>query len=280
MARPIEFESWVEDGLYTYRYTSQAGGPFERNWPGLFEGEWPEHGPTPMTEFAVNNNNCEEVAIYLGLIWRLTEGLVPYGVPRYHRDDAMYSAGAPYAMVRWEYEVGDGERGDVGEIRGFVPARSSVRMFPPPSIWEQEHKDMAGFFELPVFVMLKGVVSALLADASAELNIYALEQWTAPGVVEALNGPSTPDLAEFLGDEEIFIDLVIGVDAENSDAIVVRSKSDLGDLVFPLAAEYDAAIEAYEADLDKIKTMPAFLDRLGKMLDLGDELDLSRFAVS
>jgi hypothetical protein len=129
MARPIEFESWVEGGLHTYRYTSREGGPFERNWSGLFE-EWPEHGPTPWTEYAVNNNNCEEVAVYLGLIWRLTEGLVPYGVPRYHRDDAAYAAGAPFAMVSWEYEVGDGERGDVGEIAGFVPARSSVRTFP------------------------------------------------------------------------------------------------------------------------------------------------------
>ena len=33
----------------------------------------------PWTEYAVNNNNCEEVAIYLGLIWRLTEGLIPFG---------------------------------------------------------------------------------------------------------------------------------------------------------------------------------------------------------
>jgi len=276
VARPFAFEGSLEDGLHTYRYTSDDGGLFEKNWPGLF-GEWPERGPTPWSEYAVNNNNCEEVAIYLGLIWRLTEGLIPFGVPRYYRDEAMYAAGAPYALVGWEYEVGDRESGELGEVRGFVRARSCVRLSPPPTLWEQEHVAEAGFFELPVFPIFKEVIAVLLGDSPAELNFYALEKGTVPQVVEGLKASDPPTLQTLLSGEAIFVDLVIGVDDEGyGDVIVIQSRDDLDDILFPLVQEYEASIEAYEADIDTISTVDEFLDRMAQLLNLGQEGELSR----
>jgi hypothetical protein len=275
MARPFSFESLVADGLHTYRYVEREGPIVERNWPGLF-GEWPSEGPNPYTEYAVNNNNCEELAVYLAFIWRLMEGLVPYGVPRYHRDDAAYAAGAPYGLVMWEYEVDDDGR-NPGQIRGFVPARSSVRIFPPAGPWQLEHEREAGFFELPVFEVLRDVVKALLADASAELNIYALEQWNATTVVKALRTKDPPRLDDVLGRNEMFIDLLVGVDEGYRDVLVVQSKRDLAHEIHSLTREYEEAITRYEERVDDIAGNEQFFENMRELLNLGVDGELSRF---
>ena len=276
--RPLNFDHWIDEGLHSYRYVAHEGPIVERNWPGLF-AEWPDRGPTPYSEYAVNNNNTEEIVVYLGLIWRLTAGLVLYAVPRYWRDDAMYAAGAPYALIDWEYEVGeDGD--ELGAIRGFVPARSSVRISPPPTPWEKEHAEQAGFFELPVFSTFRDLVRGLLSDATAEMNLYALKKWNAPDVVQALSGKEPPRVQDLLRAGELFIDLVIGVDAGYSDVIVVHSHDDLAGKLFPLSREYEAAIESYEREVEGIATVEEFLSRIETLLDLGDEAEVSRWGAT
>jgi hypothetical protein len=277
MARPLTFEHWTDDGLHTYQYVAREGPVVEANWPGLFEGDWPEHGPTPYTEYAVNNNNCEEVAVYLGLIWRLTEGLLPCSVPRFHRDDATYAAGAPYALIDWEYEVENEAGRNLGLIRGFVPARSSVRMYPPPSPWEKENSGRAALYELPVFSMLSGVVRQTMADASMEVNIYALKQRSAERVAERLQAREPPLLVDLLEKEELFIDLAIGVDEGYVDVLVIHSPQDLSDLLDALVAEYKEAIDLYENDVNHIGSMDEFLGRIGELMNLGEEGELSRW---
>jgi hypothetical protein len=270
MARSFEFEHWIdEDGVHTHRYVARDGPVVERNWSGLF-GEWPERGPTPFTEYAVNNNNCEEVALYLGLIWRLTSDLAVYGVPRYDRDQAMRAAGAPFALIRWEYEVENEVGESLGEVRGYVPARSAVRVSPPPSPWEAEHAGDAGFFALPVFSVFRDVLQGLFADASAELNVYALtpQHQKVVKLVDALQGTQTPRLAALLRDGEMLIDLSVGVDAEYKDLIVIRSLGDVSDRLDPLVREYESAIAAYEAHVDEISSVDEFNARIGNLLNL------------
>ncbi len=279
MTRTFEFESWVENDLYTYRYVSRDRRIVEQNWPGLF-GEWPETGATPYTEYAVNNNNCEELAIYLGLIWRMTAGRMLYGVPRYDRDHAMYAAGAPFALVRWEYDVENEAGSELGAIRGYVPARSSVRLFPPPTPWEVEHAGHAGFFELPVFTIFRDVLKALLSDASAELNLYALtpEHARAMKVADALQAGERPHLPSVLESGEMLIDLSIGVDMGYEDVIVIQSPNDLNERLEALTHEYLIAIAAYEQDVENISSVDDFNERIGKLLNLGDEATLARAA--
>ena len=76
--RPLRFKRYF-DGVYKYHYISEEPRVIEKNWPGLF-GEW-NSDRTPMSEFNVNSNDCEEVAVYLGLTWRLSSGLCRYGIP-------------------------------------------------------------------------------------------------------------------------------------------------------------------------------------------------------
>jgi hypothetical protein len=78
------------------------------------------------------------------LIWRLTEGLVPYGVSRYHRDDVMYAADAPFALIGWEYEVGNTEDGELGRVRGLYAGSVQRSHVPPPTPWQKENASRAG----------------------------------------------------------------------------------------------------------------------------------------
>lgn len=269
MARSFRFEASLDDALHTYRYLAEDERLFERNWKGLY-GDWPEHGPTPYTEFAVNNNNHEELAVYLGLIWRLTSGLMLYGVPRFHRD-AGCTSGEPYALINWEYEVQDIEDGNAGALKGFVPARSSVRIFPPPSPWQRENEGRAGMFEMPVFSVFRDVVKGLLGDASAELNVYAVkDQEGADRLVGALRAAQPPRMSELISAGEVFIDLKIGVDLGYADVIVIQSPTNLQKRLETLAREYEEAIEAYERDVDAIRGVDEFNARMASLLRLED----------
>lgn len=302
MSRPFAFESWREGDIYTYRHVARDGPVVERNWPGLFE-KWPD-GPTPYTEWGVNNNNCEEVAVYLGLIWRLTRGQMLFGVPRWNRDAGMQRVGAPYGLIDWEYEVDSEEGPDLGAIRGFVPARSSVRLWPPPGNWEREHADKAGLFELAVFEVFRDVFLGLMSDARAELNVYALDNAEYERAFDSFNdsGPLSaadleeaiqtfasaepavlanvtqtlaylqssdpPRLASLLRPGEMLIDLALGIDMGYVDVIVIHSAADLSSRLDPLVAEYEAAIAEYERSIPTISTVAEFNDGISRLLNL------------
>jgi hypothetical protein len=201
--------------------------------------------------------------LYPSLIWRLTEGLMRYDIPRFHRA-AGYVTDEPYAMVDWEFEV-EPERGpELGEIRGFVPARSSVRIHPPPGPWEVAQAKKAGLWELWGFGNLRDVMKGLSGDATEELNLFALAQGP-DRLLAALGHPTPPSLADALGPTDIFVDLVIAEDREYADVLLIQSHSDLSAKLDPLVAEYNAAIEDSEQGRDP--DMKDFLKRMETLLN-------------
>ena len=283
VARRLAFAKTLEGGLHTYRYQSDTG-PFERSWPGLY-GEWPSVGPTPWTEWAVNNNNGEEVALYLGLIWRLTDGLRRYGVPRYDREARMYAAGEPYALVDWEHQVEDIDTGKPGRVAGFVPARSSVRVLPVAGPWQREHAGRAGLFEIATFRVLREVIRGLLGDTTGKLNLYALNEPVSTmdtfkllkaatpmptprgtELASALRGPEAPHMSALLSPGELYVDLTIGVDLGYDDVIVVQSVDEIEDRLGPLLDEYAKAVEDYEAEIDGLVTVEQVLVSLARLV--------------
>jgi hypothetical protein len=274
----FEFARSVEaNGLRTYTYVAADTRLFERTWTGL-DRPWPEFGPNPFSVFAVNGNNREELAVYLGLIWRLTEGLLPFVVPRFHREAGMYEAGEPYALVSWEYDVDSRHIDRLGRIGGFQPARSSVRIHPPPGPWEREHAGHAGLFEVPLFSILAGIMGRLLGDVTADLNVYALSG--SPSVdrlVEALRSPKEPLLAECLSADDMFINLSVQVDLEYGDSLVIQALHDLDEELSAIVSEYEHAVEAYEAQVDQITSTEEFISRMWDLVGLKRDHDTSRF---
>ena len=87
----LPFSYRVKDGLYCADHLPGTNGPVQRNWRGLdnFEDQdiWMATETNPWTAFAVNNWNKEEVAVYLGLIWDLTEGYERLIIPIYDKCD-------------------------------------------------------------------------------------------------------------------------------------------------------------------------------------------------
>ena len=188
-----------------------------------------------------------EVQVYLDLIWRLTDGLTRYAIPRYHRDAGVAGWGEPYALVDWEYGVGVESDGtpEPDSIRDFVPAKSAVSrpaisttdlmdpdsyVLGPPSPYAAGNANKAGPFAAWSLDSLAKVVSELQCDATAELNLFAVREDRLVGpdrILNALSQAERPTLADVLGQEDLFVDLVIGVDMGYSNVLLIQSHSDL-----------------------------------------------------
>ncbi|WNV90016.1 hypothetical protein [Umezawaea sp. Da 62-37] len=263
----IRFESDRLGGLHRYAYLPGEDLPLDDPWAGLFE-EWSEDGVlmtrTPMTEYAVNNCNCEEVAVYLGLVWRLTEGRHRVALPTYYRDEAAALVGQEPTFVEWEYDVDAAVPDLAGRDKGFVPGRACVPFRPEPTAWQREHAAQAGLFDLREPSDLVAMLRATLGDATAEVTVFAVED--RERLVHALRTPTRPDLASVLAPGDVFVDLTIGVDEHYSDSIVVVSHDDLGARVAELTEDAERRIAGY--DPAELADMPAFLDAMGGLSGL------------
>lgn len=256
-------ESQGSDGLWVYTFIEASGEggearPVRSHWPGLFAdyGEYQEaFGYSPWTEFCVNNNNMEELLVYLAFAWRLTEGLRRFAIPAYYRDEAASLLGRDFDLVDWEYGV-DAEKQLPGERDlGFTPARSRVP-FGEPSDRQSEHRSGAGLFELTVFKDLVELARATTGDASAEITLIA-SQTTRSSLGEQLRG-SKPSLDKVLTPGDVFVDITIGVDLGYYDSIIVKSRDRLKERIEQLAREYEEAIMAYEQSIPAPDDLTAF----------------------
>lgn len=268
---PIEFVAAEREGAHVFHYTPGDNLAVSRHWPGLFES-WPE-GKTPFTEWAVNNNNMEEVAVYVGFIWRLTAGLARYAIPAYYRDDAERTLGRTPTLVDWEYEVDSEQMTASLRDKGFVPGRSAVTMRPKRTSRQVQNSNRAGMFPLVTPRDLVAALQAVIFDASSEITLFAVASGPArfKRLTAALRGPVRPTLAEVLSDDGIFVDLTIGSDMGNYDSVIVASPTDLLPRLAGLAAHYACRIEEYEQRLNELRDVPDFLRAMRKLA--GVELD-------
>ncbi|MFE1796908.1 hypothetical protein ACFW9L_12150 [Streptomyces sp. NPDC059517] len=249
---PLHFQSSKEQGINVHRYLPGTQTAVTRHWPGLFQ-DWPP-GPTPFTEYAVNNNNMEEVAVYTGLVWRLTAGLARYAIPAYYRDEAAQALGREPVLVDWEYDI---EAESPHEVRdnGFVPGHSTAGT---------SATSRAGLFDLSTPRDLVRLLHAVLLDATSEITVFAV----APGearlkdLVASLNGSSRPSVPSVIRNEDVFVDLTIGSDIDYYDAITIASHTDLQPRLDALATDFAGRIETYETGADSLPDVEAFLSAL------------------
>ncbi|MEU1618539.1 hypothetical protein ABZ479_14730 [Streptomyces sp. NPDC005722] len=261
---PIRFDATKGDGVHVFHYLPTLGTPVTRNWPGLF-GEWPEER-TPFTEWAVNNN-MEEVAVYLGLVWRLTAGLRRFAIPAYYREDAERALGQTPLLVDWEYEIDAEGLTPAARDKGFVRARSAVTPRPVPGRDGRCDSACAGLFPVAAPRDLVSLLHAVIFDASSEISVFAV----APGaerlgrLTQALRRDRPPTLAGLLQEGEVFVDLTIGSDVGQYDSIMVASPTDIGERVDALVADCALRITAYESRVDAFTGVPDFLREMPRL---------------
>ncbi|MFI5803640.1 hypothetical protein [Streptomyces sp. NPDC051561] len=246
-------------GVQVFHYLPGDESPVLRHWPGLYQ-DWPED-ETPFTEWAVNNNNSEEVALYIGLVWHLTAGLARYAIPAYYRDEAQRTVGRTPTLIDWQYEVDAEQPTPALRARGFVPGRAAVPSSPRGTAWQRANSGRAGLFPLSTPRDLVSLLHAVIFDASSEITVFAV----APGserlarLAAALRGPDRPELSDVLGDEGVCVDLTLGSDLGCDDSLIAASRTDLRPRLTALTTACAHRIQAYDQAVDKLVTVPEFL---------------------
>jgi hypothetical protein len=71
-------------------------------------------------------------------------------------------------------------------------------------------------------------------------------EYRALGVIDRLRGETCPELEEVLQEDDIFVDLGIGVDLGYNDYFLVASKAPVEPVLIPIIEGAEAAILAYE----------------------------------
>ncbi|MGX6447392.1 hypothetical protein ACVU7I_04905 [Patulibacter sp. S7RM1-6] len=263
--RPFLFRHTTRGALHRYAHTPGDAVVVDASNRPVLAGPWPDDRPTPLTRHAVDVGNAEEIAVYLGFVWRLTEGRARHAIPCYYRDQAARVLGRAGRFVAWEYEVdAEGTDADARDT-GFVPARAAVPIRPEPTAFEREHRRRAGLFRLDTYADLVGVTRATLGDASAEVSVFAVADDRLGALVDALRGPERPDLADLLGADDLFVDLTIGVDLGYHDSVIVHSRGDITERLTRLAREYEAAVTRYESRVPGTTTVEALLHELDRL---------------
>ena len=244
MKTPFQFEVNVDRGLYTYLYVAGNKSIVNRNWPGLFQ-EW-DTTPTPFTKFNVNNNNMEEMAVYLGFVRQLCEEKPCYAIPNYYRDLAKQLTGLDFDFVKWEYEI-EAEQPGLAVDKGFVRAAACTHL--PPLDWESRHNDQAGLFQIDSFERLISLQYATLGDASSEISLFCIPSERKTALVHFLNSDECPLLADFLKPAELFVDIGVGIDLGYYDFILIKSVTDIEHRLQNLVRQYKRAIADYEGNI-------------------------------
>ncbi|XVQ89344.1 hypothetical protein ACQP2K_18590 [Microbispora siamensis] len=247
--RPIRFERYQHLDGFVYVYTPGDETPVEIHWPGLYQ-EWPDNDRTPFTEFAINNCEQEEMAVYFGLAWHLTQGLAGYAVPIWYRDAAARSIGRQPELVDWEYTVNSETPAAAERLAGFSRAR----------VTDPTHRSSTGLFDVHAFRDLVLLQQALW-DASSAINLFAVR----PGaerkrrLLNALRSPSPPHLTDVLDKGEMMIDITIGMDIGTWSSLTVASLSDLRVRLDELSAAFEKRVTEYEKSVPAVPDLAGFL---------------------
>ena len=97
-------------------------------------------GPTPNTEFNINNNNREEVAVYLGFVWQLCRGRHVLAIPSGSGAYPAAVLGGSYDLVAWDFQVELDEGSSLGDVIGFLPALTGGKW--RPTVGDEDETDV------------------------------------------------------------------------------------------------------------------------------------------
>lgn len=228
----------------------------DRHWPGLYEPWEVEPEENPFIRFGVNNSNQEEMAVYQGFAWAITEDRLRLAVLHYegHLVETWFGR-SPDSWLRWEYFV-DSESPDLAHREeGFRKALSHG-----PS-----HASGAAAYRIESRDELRDLVVASLSDAWGELTLFGFEnEERLADALNRLDEQAKPNLEALLDGGDRMVHLAFGVDLGHYDSIVVAGR-DASDPVAKVSDRFTRAADAYERHLPNVGSMPQFLAALEKL---------------
>ncbi|MFE0147865.1 hypothetical protein ACFWY5_12000 [Nonomuraea sp. NPDC059007] len=265
----LDFDFEYANGITSARLIAEFGqGVIERHWPGLYELEYPsDERHNPFFRYGVNNNNQEEVAVYLGLAWAFTAGRHRFAVPTWARDEVIHYEGRQdYDLIGWEYGI-DAERTDwPARDRGFVVPRNMLPIRPAPSDWQRAHQREAGLFPVRDLRELTALTTVTLADAYGSVNLFGLTDLDRKTrLIDSLRGQRPPEMGTLLAPGDVFVDITIGCDLGTYDSILVAAGGDHRHDWEAIIAEYRRRIHAYESAIDSFHTFDDLFSALSSL---------------
>jgi hypothetical protein len=254
----LNFDVEYVNGITHARLIAEFGkGVIERHWTdnhALDYPDTPQHNP--FFRYGVNNNNQEEVAVYLGLAWAFTAGRHRFAVPTWARDKAIrYRGRHDYDLITWEYEI-DAERPDwPTRDRGFVVPRVMLPTRPASTDWQRAHRHEAGLFPARDLRELTALTIATLMDVDGNVNLFGLANLGRKDrLLESLRGQLSPELATLLAPGDVFVDITIGCDLGTYDSLLVIASGDHRHSWQAIIDEYRRRIQTYENSIDSFHT--------------------------
>jgi hypothetical protein len=263
----LRFEHTFRDGLHSYTALADSMLVTEV-WRGLQDlAPYPDDPQlNPMDLFCVGNAVGERLAVWRAMAWAITHGLRRCGIPQWDRDHAAMGLGVDreaLRLVRWEYDL-DVADGDLG----FVPASASVRIHPLPGQWEIDHGGFAGLFPLASFDDLTRLDCAVFTNNRAQVTVFGLDGDRVDELVDALNAPDRPVLADLLRPGEMFVSLATVRDhwmTNWTNRLTVKTLAET-DLVYRAAQHYSRAYRRYLHALDGMRTLADFRSAASQLL--------------
>jgi hypothetical protein len=242
---PLEY--WRFSAVHWARFVTAGASPVRQHWPGLNDSEAIDAiDAQHWHRFAINNNNREEVAVYLRFAWELLRDFEVLGNAYFCTEDAAATLGQAGTIVAWQFETdSEGPPGHV-VFKGFTRARSAVRIHPPPTERQRWMRDKTLLFRIATFGELATLLRSVLSDAAGEISLFGTSEAGAHRIIDALQGDVQPNLEAILCDDDIFISLGIGVDLGYNDHIAIASRSDLRPVLESIGRDIDTAIADYE----------------------------------
>jgi hypothetical protein len=257
LVKRLDFEFDYDGGLTTARLISDFGrGVVEQHWPGLDEQQASSGSEAhdPFVQFAVNSNNQEEVAVYLGLAWALTAGTERYAIPTWSRDEvARRLSPADFDLVRWEYGIAPEEPLWPDRVRGFVRPANPLPLRPPPTDWQQEHHAEAGLFPVADLPGLTRLAVVTLSDVWGDLDIFGLARPSDhTRLIDSLRAAQPPAVRDLLGPGDVFTVVTVGVDLGFFDSVYAVGVGDRRAEWSDVVESFRRRVDAYEATVDSV----------------------------
>lgn len=257
----LAFTASFRDEMPIHRFVTSFGeGVVDQHWPGLYRPWDIDPAASPYRRFGVNNNNGEEVVVYQGLAWALTEA--PFRLAILAGNDHLlrtWFGRSPHWWSRWRFFV-DPEQIDLSDRdEGFRPSRPVASSAPGDGVYRVESREA-----------LRELVVASLSDAWGGLTLFGFESETQLNrALETLGGERQPELDDLLAGGATMVHLVFGVDLGYHDSVFVAG-SGLEGCVNEVAASYRRAAAAYERSLPGITSMEEFMDCLEQLRAAGE----------
>ena len=273
MTKIFTFTSREVGSLFVYEYIKAPHEAIvQRAFPVKIDPQWwAAWDFKPYDLYNVSGLSPVRNAIYLGLAWRITHGLHRFGIPTWTRDEASKQINKSFDFVQWEYST---NRNGRFLDQGFVPASTDPGPIEPQSnayldVWRYEHRNLAGLFSIESFIQFIGIQKPSLIEAYSETNYFAIvDRRNIKRLLAALNASARPKLDDFLGTEDIFIDIFVGLDIGYPDSVVIKSKKNLEPQLYMLVDEYQASIEKFAARMIDIYKIDDFTAAVAELVNV------------